>query len=245
MAAGAVWVLNLDAEEELAARGGYTPSREMAERIAAQVPRARGVLAPGDELLEEVLARGERADGRRGVAWCPTPTALARLEAAGAVPDSAPPLEVLRRVNGRSFLHALGGDVPGARLARAVGDLEDLPRGEWRLQREHGTAGRGARDVRAGELTPADGRWIAASLRRGPLLVRPRVHVLAEYVRHGWLDPDGTLALGVPCEQVCDRHGQWVETRPAPGALDEPCTDLNARYTMGWRVGMQRPPTAG
>lgn len=275
MGARAVWVLNLDAEEELAARGGYAASRAMRQILAAEAPRARAhLLSSGEAVLGEVAATG-----LRGRAWCPTPSALARLRAAGAVPDPAPPLEVLRRVNGRSFLHALGGDLPGSRVVAEPDDALVALRGRggelgWHVQREHGAAGRGARSVRAGGPTEEDERWITASLRRGPLLVRPRVEVLAEHVVHGFIGPDGGFRLGVPCTQECDEHGQWRETRPSPDALDieparevavalasegftgpfgldalryrdrsgrarlAPCTDLNARFTMGWRVGM-------
>lgn len=277
MDAGAVWVLNLDAEDELAARGAYTPSAGSAARVAAARDRARAVLAPGDALLEEV----EDPAGRPGRAWCPTPNALAALRAAGAVPPEAPSLDVLRRVNGRSFLAALGDDLPGARVLCTEADLARLGPWAWRLQREHWAAGRGARWLDGAAPTYEDLAWARASLRRGPVLARPRVEVRRGLVRHGWLEADGTLTLGVPCEQVCDRHGQWIETRPVPGVLDDatavrvgaalhaagyfgpfgldaieyrdaggrdrlaPCTDLNARYTMGWRVGMAGAATAG
>ena len=78
--AARAWLLNLDAEAELANPSARTPSRALAARGRRRWPRAlRDLLGP----RRPVLSPGVRADGLRGRAWCPTPRALI---AAGAEP---------------------------------------------------------------------------------------------------------------------------------------------------------------
>ena len=94
MARRAAWVLNLDAELELAASHAYRATRAVAEFVAANRETARALLAPGDVVVDA----GDRplnGRDRVGRAWCPTPNALEILEAAGATPEPSPPLDVL------------------------------------------------------------------------------------------------------------------------------------------------------
>ena len=208
------WLLNLDAEDELASRGGHTPSGAMMRRCAALGRRVEGLLGPGDVLLERATAlpRGERW---RGVAWCPTPRAIRALEAAGAVPPAAPPLEVLRRANHRRFCAELGQTLPGARYVETHAELAEVlgaaaPGAPWLLKRPFGFAGRGRRRVVAGQFDPADARWIEASLRTGEgLQAEPWAARAGDFALHGFLDQDGCLTLGVPTEQCCDERGAW------------------------------------
>jgi hypothetical protein len=219
------WLLNLDAEDELASRGGHTPSAATARRSAALGRRVEGLLGPGDVLLEEAstLPRGER---RRGLAWCPTPRALRALEAAGAVVSAAPPLEVLRRVNHRRFCAELGQTLPGAHYVETRVELADVlgaatPGAPWLLKRPFGFAGRGRRRVAAGSLDPADARWIDASLRTGEgLQAEPWATRAGDFAIHGFLDPSGGLTLGAPTVQCCDASGAWSgSARCDPSAL--------------------------
>src|SRR5262249_30398004 len=83
------WLLNLDADDELAdPRRATAPA--VAERIRALAPRT-GLVAPGDVLLDGKT----RADGVAARAWMPTPRALAAIASAGATPPRAPSFDVL------------------------------------------------------------------------------------------------------------------------------------------------------
>src|SRR6185295_17906299 len=96
------WVLNLDAEHELEARGRYQPTQRVLAIVARQRERLLGTLiGPEDVVLG--LDDPARARGLRGMTWSPTPRALAALAAAGARLPSAPGFDVLRRVNARPF----------------------------------------------------------------------------------------------------------------------------------------------
>ena len=102
------WVLNLDAEHELETVGAYTPSAHMRSVVAAQQRKLLGtLLGPDDILLTEANLDGYTESGAlrglSGLAWCPTPRALSMLDAVGAIPESAPSVDILRRVNARPF----------------------------------------------------------------------------------------------------------------------------------------------
>ncbi|MCK6551905.1 hypothetical protein L6R52_39090, partial [Myxococcota bacterium] len=68
------WVLNLDAEDELAGRGAHTPSRVMITRVEALRARLDALVRPDDV----VVWPGASVDARglAGRAWCPTRWAL-------------------------------------------------------------------------------------------------------------------------------------------------------------------------
>ncbi|HEU4409739.1 MAG TPA: hypothetical protein VFS43_31080 [Polyangiaceae bacterium] len=282
------WVLNLDAELELARPRGYRASA----RVLAFVRERRAALArflgPGDAIVEPGVAPGAPLAGHLGAAWCPTPSALAALAAAGVAPPAAPGLEALRRVNHRAFCAELGQTLPGAQYAREPAEVEALvagpsPSGAWLLKRPYGFVGRGRLRVRAGPLGAAERAWVLASLREGEgLQIEPWVERAGDFALHGWLSPGGAFRLGSPTEQRCDERGAWVESRPAPegslegperrALLDEgaraaealaragyfgpfnldafrwkdgrgrphfnPRCEINARYSMGWALGM-------
>src|SRR6185437_3389942 len=162
------WLLNFDAESELADPSARTTSRAVLARHVALAERVRGLLAPGDVLLTP----GASAPGLFGRAWCPTPGALAAIARAGALPPPAPPFDVLRRVNHRRFCAELGQTLDGARYVTTEAELHDalaaLPDVEaWVLKRPFGFAGRGQLRLarsRAGEVQE---RWVTASLGTG------------------------------------------------------------------------------
>src|SRR5262245_26559172 len=112
------WVLNLDAEYELASPDAHTPSAATARRMTELVRALAPLLGPDDVVLgENDVVAGEALAGGApttpaqmwtGRAWCPTPRALLRLKKAGAIPVAAPDFDVLRRVNHRRFNADLG-----------------------------------------------------------------------------------------------------------------------------------------
>ena len=239
-AGGHVWVLNLDAEHELATAGRYTRSRALAALVARQSGRLLGTLvAAGDVVLdgEPSAAELELLRGRPGLAWSPTPTALARLRAAGAEVEAAPPLAVLREVNARPFAAAVREPLRGASFEKHLAcDLEfalarlALPAaGGWLVRRPFGAAGRGRRRLRAGRPDGLGGderAWLAASLAIGPLVIEPWVEVVREYTRSGWVTPEGEVLVAPPCFQETTPAGAWTRTEGAqpddvPRADDE------------------------
>lgn len=281
------WVLNLDAELELANPRGYRPNA----RVLAHVRERRGAIArwlgPGDAIVEDGTAPGS-LEGYRGAAWCPTPSALEALAKAGAAPPPSPGLAALRRVNHRGFCSELGQTLPGADYARDLAEVDAIvagpsPTGAWLLKRAYGFVGRGRLRVRAGALDESERAWVRASLRGGEgLQIEPWVERAGDFALHGWVFFDGGCRIGAPTEQRCDERGAWIESRLAPpGSLEEdelralldegeraagalfragyfgpfnldafrwegeggarrfnPRCEINARYSMGWAVGM-------
>ena len=220
MAAAVAWVLNLDADFELGNVGAWSPPRDLIERVELVSKHAEHLLGPDDVLIREGT---DVPPGTIGRAWCPTPSALARLEDAGATPGPAPSFEILRKVNDRSFNASLGQTLPGAAYvvdlasARRVIGSRRVP---WLLKRAFGAAGRGQRGVEPSGLTDADIAWIEASLRRGGLQIEPRVELEREFVVHGFIHQSGAVEIHEPLVQQCDEGGAWVETRQSlPGEL--------------------------
>ncbi|MDD9944578.1 MAG: ATP-grasp domain-containing protein [Myxococcales bacterium] len=223
-----VWVLNLDAEDELrAAPGPYQPGHAMMARMRSLARSLPGLVGPTDIVVDSDMPPDTGQDalqGQRGAAWCPTPRALARLRAVGAIPPNAPPWQVLRQVNDRAF--ALTVDA-GPWPSRYLHDMDALethlqratpgPAGSFVLKRALGYAGRGQRRVRS-RLDDSDRRWCVASLSQGlGLVVEPWVERLADFAQHGYLGQDGQLRLGAPTLQTCDTHGIWRGSRQAAG----------------------------
>jgi hypothetical protein len=233
------WILNFDAERELASPVGY--------RTATATMRARmrvldaNVVATGLVRREDVIAvEGARVAGTfLGRAWCPTPWALARIRDAGAKVPEAPPLHVLRRVNARRFSTALGSTLPGAVYATGVADVERATRegGDWLLKRELGFAGRGRRKVRGAALTADDIAWILHACRDdGGLEVEPWVSIDLDVALHGHVDREARVVLGAPTLQRCDAAGAWLSSELAPdGALS--LSEHAALAAEGARVG--------
>ncbi len=279
------WVLNLDADDELQDPAGYTPTAAVARRSRLLTPHLRGLVAAGDVILDSTAAPA--ANGTMGQAWCPTPRALARLAAAGALVPHAPALAVLQHVNHRGFCAALGQTLEAAAYVRSLNEvrahLGRHPPRPWVLKRPHGFSGRGMR-----RMSPVDGdaglwRWIEAALQQdGGLQVEPWVERERDFGLHGYVDATGAVHFGTPTVQECDARGAWVRSRAlVPGEITAPEADrlraaaervatalaaagyfgpfgidayrwrdagghlhfnpqseINARYSMGWQVGM-------
>ena len=282
------WALNFDAELELASVGPYAPTKEMIARMRELATSVPDLVRPGDVVVDVAAPSSGSARGLPGVAWCPTPRAIAALERSGAIPVPSPSLDVLRRANDRAFAASLGQTLPGAALARTFAEVEAIvlarTSGDWLLKRAFGFAGRGRRKVAGGPISEADRRWIEASLRDGRALqVEPFVTRLADFALHGFLREDGTLLAGEPTLQRCDEFGAWLSTSLATssdlddgerGELDrslresaralhelgwfgpfgvdafrfvdhaggrkfQPRSEINARLSMGWSIGMR------
>lgn len=280
------WVLNLDAEDELARGGAHTPSAAMSARVQELLPRLSMLIRPGDQLIWPGDGQVDRS--LTGRAWCPTRWALERMARAGVQLPKTPSLEVLRRVNHRRFNHQLGQHLPGAGYVENEAELTALlapgplasKEGSWLFKRALGYAGRGRKKCRPHEL---DGPWLEASLRTGDgLQVEPWVERVLDCALHGYVHEDGRSTLGQPTLQELDSGGAWSSTTIAPadsltqeerralrreaertavalhdagyfgpfgidafrwcapdGAIHfQPRCELNARYSMGWAIGM-------
>jgi hypothetical protein len=215
-----VWVLNLDADLELAVTHGYTPKRTVLEAMKPYVAMlARSLLEPEDRLLDEgfaALPASERAT-YIGRAFSPTPRAIALLRRAGVEPEPHPGVDVVRRVNSRAFSASLGQTLPGATfvtdlaMARAV-LVQSPPIGNgWRVKRNFGMTGRGQRVLRRAP-DDADVAFLVAGLAEGGVQIEPELSIATEYGIHGMISAGGEASLGVVVRQRCDARGAWIVT---------------------------------
>jgi len=216
------WILNLDAELELArGRPGYVPQRKLLAQLAEHGKSSRELLGPEDVLLE-LGGAVPPPPGLVGRTWCPTPMALATLRRHGVEPEPHPDAAVLRRVNHRLFAHELGGGLPDQSYVRTreellarVGDYSRL----WLLKRPLGFAGRGQLRI-IGPLTEKQMTWVDASLKRDGLLLEPLVKPTFEVSLHGFVWRDGRHELGRICAQDISDRGAFRGVRLAePGQL--------------------------
>lgn len=236
-----LWVLNLDAEFELASSGRYQTSAPVLRALEPWLLHARALLAPEDRLIDASAPRHTGRPLGPGVAWCPTPSALERLERAGAELPPSPSLAVLRRVNRRSFYVDLGGGAPGAcfltdpeQLARVLCDRAGTP---WLFKRAFSFAGRGQRRI-GGEPSADDQRWLADSLRLGGMVAEPWLELEREVCLHGWLASNGELTLGRVCLQLTDEQRAWRGSR-----LAEP-SELTSAQTQSLFATAERVASA-
>ena len=226
------WVLNLDAEHELETVGAYTPSTHMRSVVAAQQRKLVGtLLGPDDVLLTEAnldkYTESGTLRGLPGLAWCPTPRALSMLRAVGAIPESAPAVDVLRRVNARPFASEVRAPLVQASFEKHLathldGALEQLaqPAAQgWLVRRTFGAAGRGRRRLAVGRPPASDRAWLVAGLRLGPLTIEPWVEIEREYTRSGWVESGGAVLIAPPCFQKTSREGAWEHTATADPSL--------------------------
>ena len=214
------WVLNLDADLELALPHGYTPKRTVLEAMKPYVALLAGSLfGPEDRLVDDsfaALPASERATFT-GRAFCPTPRAIAALRRAGVQPEAHPGVDVLRRVNSRAFSASLGQTLPGASFvtdleaARAVlGEPPPIGTG-WRVKRNFGMTGRGQRIV-LGAPDAGDVAFVSAGVVEGGVQIEPNLSIEAEFSIHGMLDVGFASTLGVVVRQLCDARGAWLAT---------------------------------
>ncbi|HKQ68749.1 MAG TPA: hypothetical protein VJT73_05385, partial [Polyangiaceae bacterium] len=189
MARARIWLLNFDADDELAGPRGYTPRAALLERSGALRAKLTGLVPPGDEIIDErVVTRAPEHEGR---AFCPTPRAIRAWLDRGAVVPLAPSLETLRRVNHRAFSARLGHSLPGARFVETAGELASVlagGAGPWLLKRAFGFAGRGRQRLRSNEVDAGVEPFVRASFTAGHgLLAEPWVDLVAEFGLHGFI----------------------------------------------------------
>lgn len=214
------WVLNLDADFELAFGAGYAPKKNVTDAMRRHALSLVSTLTAPDDVIVDEQTPANRARGLVGRAFCPTPRAIAMLERAGALPAPHPSFESLRRVNARAFCDALGDTMPDASferdLARAVDKLSHAPSvGDgWRVKRSFGVAGRGQRVVRVGE----DASFLKSWIDEGGVQIEPHVDVVREYAMHGMLDASGAHQRGALVMQTCDSAGAWISSALATNA---------------------------
>jgi len=281
------WLLNFEADLELAAGRPVTPRVGLARQLDALRERVADTFVDPHDVLLSAEPEPGSARGLEGACWCPTPAALEALARAGASVPEAPSFEVLQRVNARRFCAELGPGLPGAFHSADAAEItarttDAKPGSDWLWKRSFGVAGRGQRRVRAGELTAADRDWLRAALLEGGVQVEPRVTLRLEFVTHGFVHrAPRRVEVHAPCVQEVDAHGAWQRTRHAaagelplgeaealaaaaeragaalgdagyfgPFGTDgfrwedadgaprlQALGEVNARYTLGWRVG--------
>ena len=223
--AAITWLLNLDAELELADPVHYRPALAMHVRIASLRERLTTLLGPADRIIG-VDDGCARCDVVR--AFCPTPMALARIRDAGLVPPEAPSLALLARVNSRAFCAAIGQTLADAHYVRSMAALHEVlaqpsPSGAWLLKRDFSFAGRERRRVDASGLDASTSGFARRSFARGEgLQVEPLLARTDDFAQHGYLQDDGRLLVGPPMRQQCDARGVWqhsLELRA--GELDD------------------------
>jgi hypothetical protein len=213
------WVLNLDAELELARAGpGYTPRAKVLAQLAEHGGGSRRLLGPSDVLVETGLKLAPHSE-LVGRAWCPTPLALSALRAAGVEPEPHPPASVLRRVNHRRFAFELGGGLAEQHYfehkAELDAHLQRAPRPVL-LKRPLAFAGRGQlRVYKYEKISPKEWSWIDLSLQSDGLLAEPLVTPTLELSLHGFLWPSGQRELGQPCVQEVSTRGVFRAVRRA------------------------------
>lgn len=227
------WILNLDADVELAAiasgaagaRTGYSPNKGVAEAVRLFAPKfAERLLDPEIDSVIDENSPALVARDSFGRAFCPTPRALRLLIRVGAEPEAHPDCDVLVRVNSRAFCSSLGTTLPGAvfvtteEAARA--HLEKAPPNEiskrWRIKRNFGMTGRGQRVVDPLHPTDSDFAFVRAGLSEGGVQIEPDVKIISELAIHGFLAANGDRVFGPVVQQHCDARGAWISSEPLP-----------------------------
>ncbi len=220
------WVLNFDAERELEDPNARTSSEASLARMLGLVDQLGGLVGPDDVILgENGAARTLDARNYAGRCWCPTKSALDAIRARGLTPTRTPSFDVLRTANHRKFCAELGQTLPLARYVHHEDELRhaitmESPTKQWLLKKPFGFAGRGRRRVAQGRLETAAEPWVRAALSAGEgLQVEPWVtrttDRASDFALHGYLCEEGSLTLGRPTQQECDRNGAWRTTHVA------------------------------
>ncbi|HEY4103432.1 MAG TPA: hypothetical protein VGM44_06055 [Polyangiaceae bacterium] len=229
------WILNLDAELELARLGfEYVPRTKLSAQLAEYGRASRALVGSEDILLGETLSNPE---GLLGRAWCPTPRAVVAFAAARITPEPHPASEVLRRVNHRMFAHQLGGGLPEQKYFTERAPIEALLRRaerRWLVKRPLAFAGRGQMRF-YGAITKQQWSWLELSLERDGVIVEPLVTPKLELSLHGFVWRSGRLELGRICVQEVSERGVFRTLRLAhSGELLE--SDARALFAKGEQV---------
>lgn len=210
------WLLNLDADRELQdpERYRFTPLARLPHDWSARIT---DLLAPDDVLLDDARSSPESLATDLVVqCFCPTPSALARVQALSLAPPDSPSFEVLRRVNGRAFCAELGHGLPDSDFVFDMPALERhleraSPSGRWVIKRAFSFAGREQRRIEGCALDESTRGFCRRSFARGEgVQVEPWVERLADVSLHGHLSRAGRLTSGSAREQHCDPYGRFV-----------------------------------
>jgi hypothetical protein len=207
--------MNADFEAELAHRAAHPSApyrrtgflealnRRLAPRLLWLAREGDALLLeapPDDGLREEARRRGVRlmmageaaASGMSFEPWGWTESAVEMAERAGAS-VSAPPLEVVARVNSKLWSHALelklGVAMPGAAVAqtlaelgRAIGRACPRPGDKWVVKSPYGFAARDRVLGRGPRLGEPAAKWARRRFSRGESLIfQPWLEVVREY----------------------------------------------------------------
>ncbi|MEO8876080.1 MAG: ATP-grasp domain-containing protein [Polyangiaceae bacterium] len=225
------WILNLDADVELAAiasgvagaRTGYAPKKGVMEAMRLFAPKlAARLLDPQIDLVIDEHSPLLVARGLIGRAFCPTPRALRLLIRAGAELEPQPDCDVLVRVNSRAFCSSLGTTLEGAAFvtteeearARLATSPPEAVAKRWRVKRNFGMTGRGQRIVESACMSDSDFAFVRAGLSEGGVQIEPDVKILSELAIHGVLAANGAFVLGPVVQQHCDARGAWMSSEP-------------------------------
>lgn len=177
-----VWVLNPDAERELAGALQST-----ARHIAQMRERAAmfDCLTLGEPSVLAPDLGAARFEGQRALLWCPTENARAAAAKSGLSVGLAPSLAVLRRVNDKRFPSEACPHLAlrGRRVIAAAEELDGLTL-PLRLKRPFGFAGKGQRTIEVRGRSD-DRRWVDESLRQASLVAEPHLASLVQVSCHG------------------------------------------------------------
>jgi hypothetical protein len=212
MATRHAFVLNLDADLELASLGPYTPSRNIEKAMTKHALALAQTLVPEGDVLVVPTTPGRSLDGITGLAFSPTPSACSRLAQVGARVRNAVPVGVLRVVSRRDFAYV--SELPQSRVHTSAESVlahiaKASPLGDgYRLKRAFGMAGRGHRIIR-GKPSASDDAFVRAS---SALIVEPNVRILRELSLHGYLRADASVVHGDICHATYDTRGAFVAT---------------------------------
>jgi hypothetical protein len=217
------WLLNLDAELELArAPLEYVPRLKLLAQLAEHGRGSRALLGEADALITPNSP--PPGPGFVGRAWCPTPRALALFAALGIPAEPHPEAHVLRRVNHRLFAHEVGGGLPEQQYFTEREPLAALLRRAarpWLVKRPLTFAGRGQMRF-YGPITDKQWSWLDVSLEREGVIVEPLVTPTLELSVHGFLWRDQRYELGRVCVQEVSERGVFRGVRLArPEELSE------------------------
>jgi len=230
------WILNLDADLELADPAGFAPSARLVQQTNALADRLLQSANAASPQVRHVRLAPD-SEPRICQAWCATPRARAAAQAMGHELPQAPSLDVIQRVNHRAFAAGLEVGLPGAAFVTSTQQFDEVmqsanPAHGWLLKRPFGFSGRSQKRV-TGALTDRDRRWVEASMveyGRG-LMVEPFVAIEQEFALHSWLSRDGDCLTGQPTQLVTDAAGAWLRNEPGPDLHDHEQEQLHAAHT--------------
>lgn len=239
------WILNLDADLELASTHDYAPRLRVLAAMQPHVDHVRRALLAPCDVDVECTDVGAECTEFVGRAFCLTPSAVARLRERGIEAEPHPSIDVLRRVNSRAFSAALGQTLPDGSFvvdedaARAILRREPVVGRAWRVKRCFGMAGRGQRILSPGEGKPADLAFARAWFAEGGAQIEPHVAIERELGIHGKVCAEGVVRLGAIVTQRCDAAGAWIATERVVDIASDAEREHSVRIAEeGARVGV-------